>query len=90
MPQRSTEDKDDVFIENLNCALFLLLGVLAVASSVILFCSSVVVALGNQQFSASLLTTPIFAVLLLVIGLGAVHFFHKRRQLRKKKTDALF
>jgi len=90
MPQESKEDKDDIFIENLNSALFLLLGVLAVAASVILFGSSVVVALGSQQFSTSLLTTPIFAVLLLVVGLGSVHFFRKRRQLRKKRTNAFF
>jgi len=89
-PQVSTEDKDDVFIENLNSALFLLLGVLAVAASVILLGCSAVVALGGQQFSIGFLTTPIFAVLLLAVGLGSVHFFRKRRQLRKKKTDAFF
>jgi len=90
MPQGSMEDKDDIFIENLNSALFLLLGVLAVATSVILFCYSVIVAVYSQQFSMSLLTTPIFSVFLLVVGLGSVHFFRKRRKLRKKKTDSFF
>jgi len=90
MPQGSKEDKDDVFIENLNSALFLLLGVLAVAASMILFGCSAVAALGSQQSSMSLLTTLIFAVLLLAVGLGSVHFFRRRRQLRKKKTSAFF
>jgi len=89
MPSGTTEDKDDVFIENLNMALFLLLGVLAVAASVILLGYSAVVAVHSQQLSASLLTTPVFAVLLLVVGLGSVHIFRKR-SLKRKKAGSFF
>jgi len=90
MPSGTTEDKDDIFIENLNTALFLLLGVLAVAASVILLGYSAVAAVYSQQLSTSLLTTPVFAILLLVVGLGSVHVFRKRRGLKRKKARSLF
>jgi len=90
MSPGTTEDKDDIFIENLNTALFLLLGALAVAASVILLGYSAVVAVYSQQLSTSLLSTPVFAVVLLVVGLGSVHVFRKRRSLRKKKARSFF
>lgn len=90
MSPGTTEDKDDIFIENLNTALFLLLGALAVAASVILLGYSAVVAVYSQHLSTGLLTTPVFAVLLLGIGLGSVHVFRKRRNLRKKRTRSFF
>ncbi|HKZ94471.1 MAG TPA: hypothetical protein VJ249_07830 [Candidatus Bathyarchaeia archaeon] len=90
MLRATAEDKDDVFIENLNTALFLLLGILAVAASVILLGYSAFIAVSGQQFSEGLLTTSGFASLLLVIGLGSVHLFRRRRQLRKKRADSIF
>jgi len=90
MSPGTTEDKDDIFIENLNTALFLLLGALAVAASIILLGYSAVVAVYSQQLSMSLLSTPVFAVVLLAVGLGSVHVFRKRRGLRKEKARSFF
>jgi len=90
MPQEPAEDKDDVFIENLSTALFLLLGSLAVSASVILLGYSAMSFVYSRQFSLSLLTTPVFAVSLLVIGLCSVYLFRKRRKARKEKTSRVF
>lgn len=81
------EDKDDVFIENLNMALFLALGVLALAASVILFGYSTILAVYGQQF-LSFPTTFGFAALLLLIGLVSVQLFRKRRDTKRKKASA--
>lgn len=88
--QGSAEDKDDVFIENLNTALFLLLGILAVAASVILFGYSVVIAVLSLGFSMSVITSTVFSAVLLIPGLGSLHLFRKRRRERKEKTGSLF
>ena len=90
MSPGTTEDKDDIFIENLNTALFLLLGALAVAASVVLLGYSAIVAFYSQQPSTSLLTTSVYAVVLLAVGLGSVHIFRKRRSVRKKKARSFF
>jgi len=84
------EDKDDVFIENLNTALFLLLGVLGVFASVVLLGYSVVEAFLGLQFGASLLTKPAFAVFLLVLGWLSLLLFRRRRRQRKEKTGSIF
>ena len=86
----TVEDKDDVFVENLNTAFLLLLGVLAVFASVTLFSYSVFVAFYSQQFAMGLLTTPAFAAFLLILGSGSLHLFRKRRRQRKEKTGSLF
>jgi len=86
----TVEDKDDVFIENLNTALFLLLGVLGVFASVVLLAYSVVEAFLSQQLGMSLLPKPAFAVFLLVLGWCSLLLFRKRRRLRKEKTGSLF
>lgn len=90
MPQGTVEDKDDIFVENLNTALFLILGVLAAVASVILLGYSTIAAMYAQQFSTSFLPTSVFAVLLLAMGLGSVHLFRRRREERKRKTHAFF
>ena len=86
----TVEDKDDVFIENLNTALFLLLGVLGVSASVILLGYSVVEAFLGLQFGVSLLTKPAFAVFLLVLGWCSLLLFRRRRRQRREKTGSLF
>ena len=86
----ATEDKDDVFIENLNIALFLTLGVLAVAASVILLGYSTVVAFYGQSFTGDFLTTCVFSAVLLSIGVGSVKLFLKKREAKRKKAQALF
>lgn len=83
----ASEDKDDVFIENLNMILFLALGVLALAASVILFGYSTISVIYGQQFLSSQ-TTFGFAALLLLIGAVSVQLFRKRRDTKKKKTSA--
>jgi hypothetical protein len=90
MPAGATEDKDDVFIENLNIVLFLSLGVLAVAAAVILLGYSTVVAFYSQQFTEGFLTTSVFSAVLLSIGLGSVKLFLKKREAKRKKTQAFF
>ena len=90
MPLETAEDKDDVFIENLNTALFLLLGVLGVFASVVLLAYSVFEAFLAQQLGMSLLTKPAFAVFLLVLGWCSLLLFRKRRRQRKEKTSSLF
>lgn len=90
MPLETAEDKDDVFIENLNTALFLLLGVLGVFTSVVLLAYSVFEAFLAQQLGMSLLTKPVFAVFLLVLGWCSLLLFRKRRRQRKEKTSSLF
>lgn len=82
----ASEDKDDVFIENLNMVLFLALGVLALAASVILFGYSTVLVVYSQQFLVSFPTTFGFAALLLLIGLVSVQLFRRRRETKRKKT----
>ena len=86
----TVEDKDDVFVENLNSAFLLLLGVLAVFASVVLFVYSVFVAFYGQPFAMGLLTTPAFAAFLLILGSGSLHLFRKRRRQRKEKTGSIF
>jgi membrane protein DedA with SNARE-associated domain len=86
----TAEDKDDVFIENLNTALFLLLGVLGVFASVVLLGYSVVEAFAGQQLGMSLMHKPVFAVFLLVLGWCSLLLFRKRRRQRKEKTSSLF
>ena len=90
MPLDTAEDKDDVFIENLNSALLLLLGVLAVFASVAVSANSAIVFFQGQQLRTSLLTTLVFAVFLLVFGWVSLHLFRKRRRQRKEKTSAIF
>lgn len=82
-----TEDKDDVFVENLNMVLFLALGVLALAASVILFGYSTISAVYSQQLLASVPTTFGFAAVLLMIGLVSVLLFRKRREIKRKKAS---
>lgn len=91
MPQGAeSEDKDDVFIENLNMALFLSLGISALAASVILFVYSTILAFHSQQLLTNFPTTFGVAVVLLLIGLGSVQLFRKRRETRRKKAEAFF
>ncbi len=90
MPAATSEDKDDIFIENLNIALFLSLGALAVAASVILLGYSTIMAFYSQQFTGSFLTTSVFSAVLLSIGLGSVKLFLKKREAKKKKSQAFF
>lgn len=80
------EDKDDVFIENLNLILFLALGVLALAASVILFGYSIVSAVYGQQFLSSP-TTFVAAALLLLIGSVSMQLFRKRRDTNRKRVS---
>ena len=86
----TVEDKDDVFIENLNTALFLLLGVLAAFASAVLLGYSAVEAFLGQQLGMSLLYKPAFALFLLVLGWFSLLLFRKRRRQRKEKTGSLF
>jgi len=88
--QETVEDREDVFIENLCTALFLLLGTLAVFASVVLLAYSAIVTVYSQQLAMNILTSSIFAAFLLVVGLGSLHLFRKRRRLRKEKTSSLF
>jgi len=90
MLEEPVEDKDDVFIENLYTAMFLLLGILSVFGSVVMLGYSAIVAVYNQQFMMSLGTTSIFAAFLSIMGVGSLHLFRKRRRLRKEKTSSLF
>jgi len=90
MPSGTAEDRDDVFIEDLNTALFLALGILAMAASVILLGYSIVAAVYGQQLSSSFLATSVFASSLLFVSLGAVQIFRKRRRLRKQKEGSIF
>jgi len=88
--QETVEDREDIFIENLCTALFLLLGTLAVLASVVLLAYSAIATVYSQQLEMSILTSSIFAAFLLVVGLGSLHLFRKRRRLRKEKTSSLF
>ena len=90
MPQGTIEDKDDMFIEKLNTAFLLFIGILAVFASVILLVYSASVIFYTQQFPMNFSNTSIFAGLLFIIGLGSLHLFQKRRKLRKKKSEELF
>jgi hypothetical protein len=90
MPLETEEDTDDVFVENLNTAMFLSLGVVAVCASVVLFAYSAIAVAHGLLFSMSFLTTLISAALSFLVGLGSLHLFRKRRKLRKKKTSAFF
>ena len=85
-----SEDKDDVFIENLNMALFLALGISALAASVILFGYSIILAVYSQQLLTSFPTTFGVAAVLLLIGLGSVQLFRRRRETKRKKAEAFF
>lgn len=85
------EDKDDAFIENLNMVLFLALGILALAASVILFGYSTLLAVYSQQFLTGFPTTTFgFAALLLLIGLASMQLFRKRRETKRRKAEAFF
>jgi len=90
MLQGTREDEDDVFVDNLNTALFLFLGSLSVFASVILLVYSATAVVHSQQFLMSFLHTSILAAFLFFIGLGALHLFRKRRTLRKRKKSAFF
>ena len=90
MPHGTKEDKDDIFIEDLNTALLLLFGILALVASVTLFGFLAISVVYSWQFSTTSPTTPALALLSLAIGLGAVHQFRKRRQIRKEKNDSFF
>ena len=90
MPQGTAEDRNDVLIEHLNTALFLALGILAMAVSIILLGYSVAAIVYSKQLSSSLLATSVFASSLLLVSLGAVQIFRKRRQLRKRKESLTF
>jgi hypothetical protein len=90
MPLATVEDKDDVFVENLNSAFLLLLGVLGVLASVVLFIYSGFVAFSGQPLAMGLLTTPAFAGFLLILGSVSLHLFRKRRRQRKEKIGSIF
>jgi len=90
MPQETFEDSDDVFAENLITSFFMLLGILAVSSSMFLLGYLTIEAVYSQQLSPSLMPSLIVAASFLAVGLGAVHFFRRRRELRKKKAESLF
>jgi len=88
--QETVEDREDLFTENLCTALFLLLGTLAVFASVVLLAYPILATVYSQQLAMSISTRSIFAAFLLVVGLGSLHLFRKRRRLRKEKTSSLF
>jgi hypothetical protein len=90
MPLATVEDKDDVFVENLNSAFLLLLGILGVLASVVLFIYSGFVAFSGQPLAMGLLTTPAFAGFLLILGSVSLHLFRKRRRQRKEKIGSIF
>ncbi len=90
MPLDTAEDKDDVFIENLNTALLLLLGVLAIFASVAVSAHSAIVLIYGQQLGTSLVAASAFAVFLLVFGWASLRLFRKRRRQRKEKTSSIF
>ena len=93
MPLATVEDKDDVFVENLNSAFLLLLGilgVLAVFGSVVLFVYSGFVAFSGQPLAMGLLATPAFAAFLLILGWVSLHLFRRRRRQRKEKLGSIF
>ena len=90
MPLGTVEDKDDVFVENLNSAFLLILGVLGVFASVVLFFYGGFVAFSGQPLAMGLLTTPAFAAFLLVLGSISLHLFRKRRRQRKEKIGSIF
>lgn len=86
----TVEDKDDVFVENLNSAFLLILGVLGILASVVLFGYSVLAAFSGQQLAMGLLTTPAFAGFLLILGSISLHLFRKRRRQRREKIGSIF
>jgi len=86
----TVEDADDIFVENFNTALLLFLGILAVFASVALFARSAILVFYGQLLAISLLTNSIFGAFLLVVGLGSLHLFRKRRRLRREKTSSVF
>jgi len=90
MTEGTVEDQDDVFVEKLNTAMFLLLGILAVFASGALLVYSAVTTFYGQQLAMSLLTKSIVAAFLFVVGLGSLHLFRRRRRLRKEKTRSFF
>ena len=90
MPLATVEDKDDVFVENLNSAFLLVLGILGVFASVVLFVYAGFVAFSGQLLAMGLLTTPAFAAFLLVLGSVSLHLFRKRRRERKEKSGSVF
>jgi membrane protein implicated in regulation of membrane protease activity len=90
MPLATVEDKDDVFVENLNSAFLLLLGALAVFGSVVLFVYSGFVAFSGQPLAMGLLATPAFAAFLLILGWVSLHLFRRRRRQRKEKLGSIF
>jgi len=88
--QGAVEDGEDVFIENVCTALFLLLGTLAVFASVVLLAYPVIASVYGQQLAMSVSTRSVFAAFLLVVGLGSLYLFRKRRRLRREKTSSFF
>jgi len=90
MKKGSTEDKDDILIENLNTALFLFLGILSVSVSVIVLIHSASIAVYSQKLSMDFLNSSIFAAFLFAVGFGSLHIFRNRRESRKKKESAIF
>lgn len=90
MSRSAVEDKDDVFIENLNTAMLLILGILALFASVAILGYSAIAVVYSQQLTASLLTTLALSTFLFSLGLGSLHLFRRRRESRREKTRSLF
>jgi len=86
MPPETKEDEEDIFVENINTALFLFLGGSSVFASVILLFHSATAVVYRQQSLMNFLYTSIIAAFLFFIGLGSLHLFRKRRKLRKRKS----
>jgi len=72
MLQGTREDEDDVFVDNLNTALFLFLGSLSVFASVILLVYSATAVVHSQQFLMSFFT---------YINLGSFLVLHRLRRI---------
>jgi uncharacterized membrane protein YfcA len=85
-----TEDEHDAFIENINLALILSIGILSLSVSAMTLIQSATTAVLSQQLPTDSLEKLVFAALLLVIGYTALHVFQKRRESRRNKQSALF
>jgi len=86
MPPGTKKDDEDIFVENINTALFLFLGGSSVFASVILLFHSATAVVYRQQSLMNFLFTSIFAAFLFFLGLGSLLLFRKRRRLRKTKS----
>jgi len=86
MPPETKKDEEDIFVENINTALFLFLGGSSVfASAILLFHSATAVVYGQQSLM-NFFSTLAFAAFLFFIGLVSLLLFLKRRKLRKTKS----